>query len=354
MSDLHLVTGHRGEAHITAVDHGSLNAAVFGEGDYVLNRGNKFSASYIGSNTIRVLDGDLVIQGRHVRLAAGSTADIAITTVSSSYKRNTLICAKYTRNTSTGVESCELVTMNGTMTTGTPKDPTVTKGNVLTGAATTHYFPLYRVPVAGATIGAPEPLFDTVELVKVGSDGKIAENFLPDLNFIPASQMGTANGVAPLDSNKKVPVANLPVSDSVGSNSNASVATSAAVFAANILAQSAKTAIDAAGEYEYQTTTYSSSGLTLQSHKVGRLVICKANIVPTDPIIGRDFAINLHWKPCFTDSNYPTTVFTSDVESGAVSSVSLEKGKKNATLYVACYSASSNTFFITFAYIAEE
>ena len=343
MSDLHLVTGHRGEAHITAVDHGSLNAAVFGEGDYVLNRGNKFSASYIGSNTIRVLDGDLVIQGRHVRLAAGSTADIAITTVSSSYKRNTLICAKYTRNTSTGVESCELVTMNGTMTTGTPKDPTVTKGNVLTGAATTHYFPLYRVPVSGATIGEPERLFDTVELVKVGADGKIAENFLPEMNYIKTSQKGASSGVAPLDSGKKVPVANLPVSDSPDSNSSSTVATSAAV----------KKVYDMAGGYDWDW--YGNGGVYVTSNKCGRVVVCTVQYNSEDDSNKVEQTFTLHYTPCHSALMAASCSITVEGIIHSHCKVELTKGSNEATFFLeAAFGFRNCSAYITFTYFAEE
>lgn len=48
---------------------------------------------------------------------------------------------------------------------------------------------------------------------------------------VPAAAVGAASGVAPLGTNKKVPIANLPVSDSTTLNSSNSIATSAAVKA---------------------------------------------------------------------------------------------------------------------------
>lgn len=343
MSDLHLVTGHKGEAHITAVDHGSLNAAVFGEGDYVLNRGNKFSASYIGNNTIRVLDGDLVIQGRHVRLAAGSTADIAITTISSSYKRNTLICAKYTRNTSTGVESCELVAMNGTTTLGTPKDPAVTTGNVLTGAATTHYFPLYRVLVSGATIGTPEQLFDVVEVVKVGADGKIAESFLPEMDYIKTSQKGASSGVAPLDSEKKVPAANLPVSDSPNTNSSTTIATSAAV----------KKVYDMAGGYV--SDWHGDNGIYVSSHKCGRVVVCTVKFEVEEDSQQFTRVFSLHYKPCYSEVMAAACSANINGYTSLHCQVEITKNSLSATfdLYTAL-SIRNYPAYITFTYFTEE
>ena len=123
MSNLHLVTGYAGAAHITPDDHGSLYAAIFGSGSYVLDRGNKLAASAITSNQIRVLDGDMVIQGRHVRLAANSHVDLSIENGAQGVYRNDLIVARYTKNSSTGVEECNLVVIKGTAAASDPQDP---------------------------------------------------------------------------------------------------------------------------------------------------------------------------------------------------------------------------------------
>ena len=47
---LHLITGYAGVEHITSADQGSYNAAMMGEGQFVLERGNKFAASIISNN----------------------------------------------------------------------------------------------------------------------------------------------------------------------------------------------------------------------------------------------------------------------------------------------------------------
>lgn len=344
MADLHLVTGYAGEAHITAADHGSLNAAVFGEGDYVLNRGNKLSASYIGNNTIRVLDGDLLIQGRHARLDAGSYIDLTISTISSSYKRNVLICAKYTRNSSTGVEACTITTLTGTMTTGTPKDPSVTTGNVLTGAATTHYFPLYRVLVSGTTIGEPEQLFETLEVVKVGADGKIASGYLPSLNYVPTSQKGAANGVAPLDSDKKVPVENLPCSSATNSASTVTLATSSAVKAAY------DKAVETAA-YEKKTTT--DGEFVVSSFKCGRTVICVVDFTPEEAVSWANRDITLHYAPCLS-CDMAASVYVQNASGAAHSLVLLTSGNKSATISFNQTLQSTNTITATFTYFTAE
>jgi hypothetical protein len=73
-----------------------------------------------------------------------------------------------------------------------------------------------------------------------------------------AGMVGVANGIAPLDASKKVPVANLPTSDSTSSSSTSTVATSSAVKAAYDLAKSAS---DKAG-----------SGISVSGAAVGQTV----------------------------------------------------------------------------------
>ena len=80
MGNMNLVTGYRGTNHITADDHGSLNAAIFGleNSGCVLNRGKKFKASVVSNNRITIADGDLIFQGRHGRIAPGNTVSLTI------------------------------------------------------------------------------------------------------------------------------------------------------------------------------------------------------------------------------------------------------------------------------------
>lgn len=209
MANLHLVTGYAGQAHITAEDHGSMNASLFGGGSYVLNRGNKFSASAITSNQIRVLDGDLLLQGRHIRLAENSYVDLTIDSGAQGMHRNDLIVARYTKNNSSGVEECNLVVIKGTAVTSGPSDPAHSAGDILVNHDAQVDFPLYRVSLNGLAVSLTR-LFEVVTVVTVGEDGKIKSDYLPSMNYIPTSQKGSAGGVASLDSSGKVPSGQLP------------------------------------------------------------------------------------------------------------------------------------------------
>jgi hypothetical protein len=160
MGNLHLVTGHAGSAHVTAADHASLNAAIFGEGEYVLNRGSKFATTIISNNSIRVADGDIIMQGRHIRLNEGSYVDLTIDNGSQGTNRNDLIVARYTKDSQTGVEDCNLVVIKGTAVSGTAADPAHTVGSIINDHVLQADMPLYRVPLNGLTVNALEPMFE--------------------------------------------------------------------------------------------------------------------------------------------------------------------------------------------------
>ena len=49
-----IVTGYRGEPHITSQDHQSFYQGVFGRQMYVLGTGNEFEAQLTDTNTITV------------------------------------------------------------------------------------------------------------------------------------------------------------------------------------------------------------------------------------------------------------------------------------------------------------
>ena len=224
MGNLHLVTGYQGTEHVTAADHGSLYAAIFGSGSYVLDRGNKLAATVVTNNQIRIADGDIILQGRHIRLNEGATVDLTIENGAQGYYRNDLICVRYTRNSGTGVEEASLVVIKGTAMTASPTDPAYNNGDLLTDNAETVDFPLYRVPLSGITVQPLVALFKIIpaygeggldyipnsEKGKAGgvatldSSGKVPSGQLPSMNYIPTSQKGAASGVAPLNASKKI------------------------------------------------------------------------------------------------------------------------------------------------------
>lgn len=160
---LDLVTGYKGTAHITAEDVGAFNAGVLGSGEYVMNTGNKFAASLVSSNTVKLLDGDLVMQGRHVTLKRNTFEELTIENGENGMNRNDLIVARYTKDGNTGIEKVELAVIKGTPTANEATDPEYTTGDIVSGDCTLHEMPLYRISLSGWTVGEPEALFSVRE-----------------------------------------------------------------------------------------------------------------------------------------------------------------------------------------------
>lgn len=164
MSNIRLVTGYAGEAHVTAADAGSLHAALAGSGQYVLKKGSQFAASVVNSNTIRIADGDLLMQGRHARIAHGDTVDLTIENGTSGYYRNDLIVARYTKDAGNGVESVTLAVIKGAASTTAAIDPAYTSGDILSGDALLNEMPLYRIALNGLNVQAPVPLYTVQDI----------------------------------------------------------------------------------------------------------------------------------------------------------------------------------------------
>ena len=155
-----LITGYAGTPHIGSDDIGAFQAGIVGPGDYALATGNQLRATMSNANTIAVQSGDAVLNGRHVHLTGTTTATVQSGT--QGQKRNDLVVLRYTKNTTTGVETCSIVVLKGTPTTGTPADPAHNTGSILDGVAT-HDMPLYRIPINGITVGTLVPLFNVLQ-----------------------------------------------------------------------------------------------------------------------------------------------------------------------------------------------
>lgn len=158
---VHLVTGYAGTEHITSADDGSFNASFFGAGQFVMEIGNQCKASIIDNNTVRVLDGDILMKGRHIRINQNTYEDCLIETGTAGMSRNDLICMRYSKDATTGIEVAELVVVQGDSFEGTPSDPEYTDGDILAGD-NLNYMPLYRVKIVGVVLTEIECLFDTI------------------------------------------------------------------------------------------------------------------------------------------------------------------------------------------------
>lgn len=161
MAENYLITGYWGEPHVTVENDRGFNAAVFGTGKFVLPVGEMFRAEYIGNNTIRIYDGKLIDNGAIAGIPAGEYVEFTIPEAGQGMKRNDLIIFEYSRNDSTLVESGVFKVLSGAEASETAVDPALTENNLLSNIASFDQMALWRVSVNGASISAPEILYNT-------------------------------------------------------------------------------------------------------------------------------------------------------------------------------------------------
>ena len=164
MANMHLVTGFAGREHVTAADQAAFHNLFIGGGEFVLGTGNQFAASIISNNQVRVLDGDIYMQGRFIRLDKETYIDLAIDNGASGYFRNDLIVARYTQNHATAIEEVNLVVIKGEAVMENPEDPAYTTGDILVAGDMRNDMPLYRVVIDGLNLVELVPLFSVYEM----------------------------------------------------------------------------------------------------------------------------------------------------------------------------------------------
>ena len=156
---LHLITGYAGEEHITSADQGAYNMGTFGDGEFVLDRGNKFEATVVSNNLITIADGEALMQGRFIKMIMGTSEEVTIENGSQGMNRKDLICIRYEKNSSTGIETASFVVKKGTESSSTPADPAYTTGDITDGQDLVNEMPLYRINLEGLNITSIDTLF---------------------------------------------------------------------------------------------------------------------------------------------------------------------------------------------------
>ena len=158
---VNIVTGLTGKSHVTSAQDGRKNAFTFGSGRYVFDSGSKFAYELVSNNLIKILDGDLIDQGRHICTEQNDYTDLTIDNGISGNNRKDLIVMRYQKNADTSIESASLVVIKGTSTSGVASDPDYTEGDILSGDLVDD-FPLYRVNLTGLSITSVDRLFEVL------------------------------------------------------------------------------------------------------------------------------------------------------------------------------------------------
>ena len=147
---LNLVTGYRGTPHVTADEEAVKNLMTFKDFT-VAESGEQLGYNIVSNNQIRIKSGDIMAQGRLVRVEGYE--DVTIETGTQAMNRKDLICLRYERDGNTGIESVSLVAIKGAESAGAAEVPAHTAGSILEGDNPVD-FPLYAVTIEGLTVTA--------------------------------------------------------------------------------------------------------------------------------------------------------------------------------------------------------
>lgn len=188
-----LMDGYAGGPHITEAQLGLAHQATFGPDDYVLEGGRESEAQVLTNNSIRIFDAVYCIQGRRDVIPASGYTDVTIDNGTQGMNRNDIIVRRYKKDEVSEEESTEYAVIKGTPSSGEAVDPSVTTGDIRSGAIL-HEMKLYRVKLTGLNIVEVEPLFNILKnqatlQKEIAQSNKDLSNKLTELNGKIADKM---------------------------------------------------------------------------------------------------------------------------------------------------------------------
>ena len=160
---MNIITGYKGEPHVTSQQLRDTNIGTFGGGAYILDVGSQMAATVVSANQVDIADGLLVAEGCTAEVARGTTESMTIENGSQGMLRTDLIVARYTKAAGTAVEDMELAVIKGTPAASNPATPAHNTGLIADGDSPVD-FPLYRVNLNGISITSVERLADVVSI----------------------------------------------------------------------------------------------------------------------------------------------------------------------------------------------
>ena len=160
---MNIITGYKGEPHVTSQQLRDTNIGTFGGGAYILDVGSQMAATVVSANQVDIADGLLVAEGCTAEVARGTTESMTIENGSQGMLRTDLIVARYTKAAGTAVEDMALAVIKGTPAASNPATPAYNEGLIADGDSPVD-FPLYRVNLNGISITSVERLVDVVSI----------------------------------------------------------------------------------------------------------------------------------------------------------------------------------------------
>lgn len=187
---MNIITGYKGEAHVTAQQDRDINSAIFSTGAYILNIGSKLEATVVSANEITIADGLIVAEGCAAEVERGTSESMTIDNGTQGMLRKDLIVMRYAKNASTGVEDMDLAVIKGTPAASSPVAPAYNTGSIAQGDTIVD-FPLYEVNLDGIAIDSVVRVPDVVSIAKQNDVTSLATAVASLVNKIGNVAMGT-------------------------------------------------------------------------------------------------------------------------------------------------------------------
>lgn len=162
---MNIITGYRGEPHITSQQKRNTNIGIFGVTPMIVKGvGSELAATIVSANSITIADGMVVCQGCTAEITRGTSESITIENGEQGMLRTDLIVVRYSKNSGTGVEDMQLAVIKGTPAASNPQTPAHTSGTIANGDVLAE-FPLYAVNIDGISIDSVTLLMDKTSVV---------------------------------------------------------------------------------------------------------------------------------------------------------------------------------------------
>lgn len=160
---MEIVTGYKGQAHITAENWADLNRGIIGPDSYVLSTGREFESELVSNNLLKIYDGVGLIQGRQFVIPSGQSDEITIENGTQGENRTDLVVARYTKNNDTKIEDVTPVYIKGTPSASEPVLPDYNADGDIRAGDLTADMPLYALDLEGINVVAVRPLFNILK-----------------------------------------------------------------------------------------------------------------------------------------------------------------------------------------------
>lgn len=176
---MELVTGRKGEAHVTSQQDRMLHQGVFGTEAYILNTGKKLKPEVQSSNEIRIRDGAIMVQGALSCVKINTYDSITIQNGTQGMKRIDLVVWQYVYNAENDTEYSEWNVIQGTPDEIEPHMPEYVRGDIQIGDNMVQV-PYLAVHLDGINITEVEVLLEVVP--DIYTTNKNLANSVDELN----------------------------------------------------------------------------------------------------------------------------------------------------------------------------